>query len=133
MGSKTFFASHFKPSNFIIRTMKGKIQPRNLRQQVSVERKRRNVILFTIIILAFIYTGSNLVFGKMGFIKYYQLNKARHRLETEIKTIEKENRNLKTQVTALKQDPFYIEKHAREEYGLARPDEYIFQFKDDGR
>jgi len=113
--------------------MKGKIQPRNLRQQVSVERKRRNVILFTIIILAFIYTGSNLVFGKMGFIKYYQLNKARNRLETEIMTIEKENRTLKTQVTALKQDPFYIEKHAREEYGLARPDEYIFQFKDDGR
>ncbi|KKT21385.1 MAG: Septum formation initiator family protein [Candidatus Giovannonibacteria bacterium GW2011_GWC2_43_8] len=96
----------------------------------------RNMYFFVpVAIVVFVrrYTGTNLVFGKMGFIKYYQLNKARNRLETEIKTLEKDNRTLKTQVTALKQDPFYIEKHAREEYGLARPDEYIFQFKDDGR
>ncbi|MBI3592689.1 MAG: septum formation initiator family protein [Nitrospirae bacterium] len=113
--------------------MRGRIQPKNLRQQVTVERKRRNIIFFTIVILAFFYIGITLLFGDMGFIKYTKLKNTRNRLETEIRNMENENKTLKTHVNALKEDHFYIEKYAREEYGLARPDEYIFQFKADER
>ena len=113
--------------------MRSRIQPRNLRQQVTVERKRRNIIFFTIVTLAFFYMVITLVLGNMGFLKYSALTKTKDRLDTEINMLEKENKALKTHVGALKDDNFYIEKYAREEYGLAKPGEYIFQFKDDGR
>ncbi|MBN2655097.1 MAG: septum formation initiator family protein [Nitrospirae bacterium] len=113
--------------------MKYEIKPRNLRQQVAVERKRRNLVFFTVISLALIYLGINLLFGDMGLIKYMQLKNNKAKLETEIKTIKSENEAMKHQVTSLKQDPYYIEKYAREEYGLAKPDEYIFQFQKDAR
>ncbi|MCL4537830.1 MAG: septum formation initiator family protein [Nitrospirae bacterium] len=113
--------------------MRGRIQPKNLRQQVTVERKRRNVVFFTIIILAFLYMGTTLLLGDMGLIKYLKLKKAKNNLETEITTLEKETKTLKTQINALKEDPYYIEKHAREEFGLAKPDEYIFQFQNDAK
>lgn len=109
--------------------MRSKIQPRNLRQQVTVERKRRNIIFFTIITLVFLYIGTTLIFGDMGLIKYLKLKKTKNNLETEISVLEKENKILKSQINALKEDPYYIEKYAREEFGLAKPDEYIFQFQ----
>ncbi|MCC6347869.1 MAG: septum formation initiator family protein [Nitrospirales bacterium] len=113
--------------------MKGRSRPNNLRQQVTAERKKRNFIFFTLVSAALLYVCSTLVFGDMGFIKYYHLTKVRKKIESEIGALEKENHALRTQVGALKEDHFYIEKHAREEYGLARPDEYIFQFKEDDR
>ena len=113
--------------------MKERTRPKNLRQQVTTERKRRNFIFFTIISAALLYISSTLVFGEMGLIKYYHLTKVRKRLESDISALERENRTLRAQVGALKEDHFYIEKYAREEYGLARPDEYIFQFKEDDR
>jgi cell division protein FtsB len=111
--------------------MRGRIQPRNLRQQVAVERKKRNVIFFTVIILAFLYISTSILFGNMGLIRYLALKKTKSTLETEIATLEKENKILQTQINALKEDPYYIEKYAREEFGLAKPDEYIFQFQND--
>ncbi|MEW6116203.1 MAG: septum formation initiator family protein [Nitrospirota bacterium] len=113
--------------------MRGRIRPKNLRQQVAVESKRRTVLFFSIVSVAFLYLSFTLLFGNMGFLKYNELKKTKSRLESEITTLEQENKQLKQHVTALKQDPFYIEKHAREEYGLAKPDEYIFQFNDNAR
>ncbi|MBF0506418.1 MAG: septum formation initiator family protein [Nitrospirae bacterium] len=124
------FYSH---SDNITLIMRGRILQSNLRQQVTVERKRRNVIFFTIVVLAFLYIGTALLFGNMGFLKYLKLAKTKNRLETEISTIDNENKSLKKQITALKSDNYYIEKYAREEYGLAKPDEYIFQFKENER
>ncbi|MGD0281811.1 MAG: septum formation initiator family protein [Dissulfurispiraceae bacterium] len=113
--------------------MKGRIQPRNLRQQVTSERRRRNIIFFTLVTLSFFYITIALLFGKMGFLKYNELTKTKNRLNAEIVALEKGNAALKSHVTALKDDNYYIEKYAREEYGLAKPGEYIFQFKGDGR
>lgn len=110
--------------------MMGKIRPRNLRQQVIVESKKRDMFLFVIITLVISYLGIVLIFGNPGFIKYNELNKTKKKLEAEIKHIEKENKILKAQINALKEDAFYIEKYAREEFGLAKSDEYIFQFQE---
>src|SRR5208337_619432 len=113
--------------------MRGRIQPRNLRQQVTFERRRRNTIFFTFVTLALFYMILALVLGNMVFLKYMRLTKTKNTLNTEICTLEKENKALKTRLSELKDDSFYIEKYAREEYGLAKPGEYIFQFKDNGR
>ncbi|MEW5744336.1 MAG: septum formation initiator family protein [Nitrospirota bacterium] len=113
--------------------MRKRAKPKNLRQQVSVERRKRNILFFMLTGAGILYLGGALLFGDMGFIKYAELKRTKRALEKEITTLEEENRSLQRHVTALKEDRFYIEKHAREEYGLARPDEYIFQFKQDGR
>ena len=110
--------------------MKGRLQPRNLRQQVTFERRRRNIAFFTIVTFAVFYMIAALLFGNMGFLKYNALKKTKSGLDTEIVTLEKDNKSLKSRVSSLKDDKFYIEKYAREEYGLAKPDEYIFQFQD---
>jgi len=104
-----------------------------MRQQVDLERKKRDLIVLTISILVFIYICTNLLFGKMGLIKYIELNKTENRLKAEIISVEKEKKLLEFQVDALKKDQFYIEKHAREEFGLAKPNEYIFQFQEDAK
>ena len=64
----------------------------------------------------------------MGFLRHRELHKTKINLEKQIKEIENENEQLKTQINSLKEDPFYMEKHAREDFGLARPDEYIFLY-----
>ncbi len=66
----------------------------------------------------------------MGVIKYIELNKKKVQLENQIKEIENENKKLRSDIKLLKEDPFYKEKLAREEFGLARPDEYIFRYDD---
>jgi cell division protein FtsB len=66
----------------------------------------------------------------MGLRKYSELNKRKVLLEKQIKEIEKENSALRSDVKLLKEDPYYREKYAREEFELARPDEYIFRYDD---
>jgi len=66
------------------------------------------------------YLSYNLVFGDMGLIKYLELKKNRGRLESEISQVGKENKALGQQVNSLKKDPYFIEKYAREEYGMAK-------------
>ena len=99
-----------------------------LRKQVVSEIRKRRLIFFTIILLSFIYLFISLIFGDMGLLKYRELNKTKTRLETEIKEISEENKQLGLQIDLLKKDPFYLEKYAREDFGLAKPDEYIFQY-----
>lgn len=100
-----------------------------LRQQVTREQKKRTYIFFACITVALAYLSYNLVFGDMGLIKYLELRKNKDRLETEISQVGKENKALGEQVNSLKKDPYFIEKYAREEYGMAKPDEFIFQYK----
>jgi len=99
-----------------------------LRKQVVSEIKKKRLIFFTIILLSFIYLFISSLFGDMGLLKYRELHKTKARLENQIKEIHTENEQLKSQIDSLKKDPFSVEKHAREEFGLAKPDEYIFQY-----
>jgi cell division protein FtsB len=105
--------------------------PNNLlRKQVVSEMKRRRLIFFTFVLLVFFYFAISYIFDDMGLRKYMELNKRKVYLENEIKEIEKQNKKLNSEIKLLKEDPFYKEKHAREEFGLARPDEYIFRYDD---
>lgn len=101
-----------------------------LRKQVVSEIKKRRLIFFTVILLGFIYLAISLIFGDMGLLKYVELNKRKTHLERQIKEIEKESEIFRSEVKSFKEDPFYREKYAREEFGLARPDEYIFRYDD---
>ncbi|MCX8069412.1 MAG: septum formation initiator family protein [Thermodesulfovibrionales bacterium] len=107
-----------------------KQKPRySLKREVERIKRRNTIIFFAISSVIFIYLIGAILFGEMGLLKYKKLNEVKVTLETEIKNYQSENNKLKTEVKALKEDPYYIEKHAREEFGLAREGEYIFQFQ----
>lgn len=100
----------------------------HLRKQVASEVKKRKLIFLTVILLSFIYLMINLIFSDMGLLQYKNLYAKKAVLEAEIKDIQEENSRISSEIRLLKEEPFYQEKHAREEFGLAKPDEYIFQY-----
>ena len=74
------------------------------------------------------YLATSFLFGDMGFLRYKELAQKKVRLENQIHALSDNNEQLKSQIKSLKEDPFYTEKHAREDFGLAKPDEYIFLY-----
>ncbi len=49
--------------------------------------------------------------------------------KSEIARLERENKLLEEKIRKVKTDPYYIEKIARENYGLLKDGEYIFKIK----
>jgi cell division protein FtsB len=68
--------------------------------------------------------------GDRGFLEVREFYRHLARVETQIRTLEEENRSLRSQVADLKTDRYQIEKLAREDLGLAYPDELIFEIVD---
>jgi cell division protein FtsB len=99
-----------------------------LRKQVVAEIKKKRLVFLTIVVLSFVYLSISLVFGDMGLLRYAELNEIKTKLEHQITEISTQNGQLKTQIKLLEEDPFYKEKLAREEFGLAKPDEFIFHY-----
>jgi cell division protein FtsB len=99
-----------------------------LRKQVASERKKRKLIFFTVIFLSFLYLLITLIFGDMGLLQYRELSVKKIHLEAQVKEIGRENEQIRSEIKSLREDPFYKEKHAREDFGLAKPDEYVFQY-----
>ena len=102
--------------------------PNLLRKQVASEIRKRKLIFFTVILLSFFYLLASVIFGDMGLLKYRELYKTKNRLEAQVKEIDRENVQLRSQMRSMREDPYYKEKHAREDYGLAKPGEYIFEY-----
>jgi cell division protein FtsB len=99
-----------------------------LRKQVASETRKRRLIFLTISLLTFLYLLISLIFGDMGFLRYRELNRTKTRLEAQIKEMETGNEQLRSQIKSIKEDPYTKEKHAREDYGLAKPGEIIIQY-----
>jgi len=99
-----------------------------LEKQVRLELKKRRLIFFTFVVLSFIYLSISLVFGDLGLFRYIELNRTKKSMEMQLAEINRQNEQIRSQIKMLKEDPFYKEKFAREEFGMAKPDEYIFQY-----
>ena len=99
-----------------------------LRKQVASEIKIRRLIFYTVIVLSFIYLLISSIFTDMGLLKYMELYTKKTRLEAQVQEMQQENLQIRSQIKLLKEEPFFKEKYAREEFGLAKPDEYIFQY-----
>jgi cell division protein FtsB len=99
-----------------------------LRKQVASERKKRKLIFLTVVFLSFLYLLITLIFGDMGLLQYRDLFAKKMQLEAQVKEIEQDNARIRSEITSIREDPFYKEKNARENFGLAKPDEYIFQY-----
>jgi cell division protein FtsB len=86
---------------------------------------RRNASWF----LALAFTALLLqdMFGTHGVMAMRRAQKEAATVQSEIDRINQENQKLQQRVESLKNDPQSIEHIAREEMGLAKPGEFIFE------
>ena len=73
-----------------------------------------------------------LVFGEWGMLHYRRLSEERRLLEERSQALQRENELLREKIYRISKDDRYLEKIAREEFGLARKGEIIYLFPADG-
>jgi cell division protein FtsB len=100
----------------------------HLRWQVEQERRKRDLVFFLITLSLLIYLLWVFFLDESGYLRYSMLLQRRAQLAVEIADLQEETRSLRREVRLLRENPFYIEKHAREDLNLSRPEEYIFIF-----
>lgn len=70
------------------------------------------------------------LFGRNGLIHLYKADQERLQLEEKVADMERENERLRQEIQKLTNDPQYVEKVAREELGMVKPDELVFHLPD---
>jgi len=85
-------------------------------------------VLGTVIALVALGVGS--VFGDRGILNMLGEREKIEALRPELDALRAENARLSGEITDLRQNPRAIERLAREELGLARPDETVFVIRD---
>lgn len=66
--------------------------------------------------------------GNRSLVKIYQMSKTRAELHREIGRLRQANQELALEVQSFKSDPGQVEAIAREELGLIKPGEVVYQF-----
>jgi cell division protein FtsB len=107
------------------------MQSNLLKKQVLSELRRRRYVFYTLLLISLFYVVLNLLTGDMSVMRYRDLREKKAALNEELSGIRKENDKLRTAISSYRTDDFYVEKHAREDFGLAHPDEYIFLYDKD--
>ena len=91
--------------------------------------RRKAFVLGTVIALIALAVGS--VFGDRGFLSLVEKRRQVETLRFENEDLRAENAALVGEIAALRQSPRAIERLAREELGLARPDETVFLIREE--
>lgn len=68
------------------------------------------------------------IFDEQGLPRYQALKEELRVVEAVNRRFDREARELKEEVEALRTDPSALEQIARDELGMAKPGELIFQF-----
>jgi cell division protein FtsB len=80
------------------------------------------------VVVAACYFLATSIFGEMGVVKYYRMKSRSTALTEEIAGLTQENDRLTTEVRALRSDPAYLERLARDKLGLARQGEIVYYY-----
>jgi|SRR3990172_5982204 len=89
---------------------------------------RRKKLLVAAMIPVGVYFLVTFVFGEMGLVKYYRMKAQYQAITREIAELKQDNTRLMREVRALKTDPAYMEKLARDKLGLARNGEIVYYY-----
>jgi len=98
--------------------------PRDEGARADPGARRRAWVLGTLIALIGLAVGA--VFGDRGLLNLVQKRQQIDELQQQIETLRGGNAQLAADVAALRTQPRAIERVAREQLGLARPDETVF-------
>ena len=99
------------------------------RQAVIESQKRRRFILLAVAGFFTVYFTFSFIFGDAGLLSYFKMQRTQDRLDHEIEELRRKNGELKKQIELLRSDPHYIEQIAREQLGLVKDGETIYQFQ----
>lgn len=72
------------------------------------------------------------VFGERGLLRIYEMQQEKQRIERSVADLRVENQKLRLSIEALHSDRYQLERIARKELGLVRPNEVIYQFPPSG-
>lgn len=100
------------------------------RNQVTQNRKMRQIVMFTFAILVLICLTLSLIFSEKGILRYRKLQSDKGQIMAENSRIEKQNNEIRQQVEVLKRNPENVEEIARGQ-GLTKEGELIFKFNED--
>ena len=68
------------------------------------------------------------LFGSRGLVQIYQLTEDRDRIQMSNARLEEENKKLAAQIHRLRNNKEEVEKIAREDLGLVKKGEIVYQF-----
>jgi len=68
------------------------------------------------------------LFGNRGVLRLVKTFHQRQDLQLQVEELQQENARLRQEITSLKEDRSTIERIARQELGMVREDEIVFQF-----
>ncbi len=66
--------------------------------------------------------------GPSGAVNLLRLKREKARMEADLDSLTQRKRDLQVEKTRLERDSAYIERVARKDLGMARPDEKVFRF-----
>ena len=92
--------------------------------EARAARKRRLVLIAVLVMLIAIFS----VGGNRSLIRIYHMSKTRAELHRDIGRLKQSNQDLLQEVQSFKNDPGRVEAIAREELGLVKPGEVVYQF-----
>jgi len=104
---------------------------RKNRKRHDLQRRHRRHQILWVSIAAVVagYFAFLLVFSERGLMKFLEVVRTHRHLTQEIQRLEGQNEELHQRAQALKSDPDEIEAIARQELGLVKKGELIYQFQ----
>jgi cell division protein FtsB len=100
-------------------------RPAAVRLYVRVHTEWRKIATAAAVVLA-VGMGYHVVFGQNGLTAYQQKRQDAQMLQSQLRSLQRENELLKGHVERLQSDPNAIEHQAREELHYTRPGEVIY-------
>ena len=94
----------------------------------SPDRFRLGPRLRLVGILLLVLVVASIV-GNRGLVRLYHMQQSRTALEREIEQLTAANAGLAEAVRALRNDPGRVEAIAREDLGLVKPGELVYEFR----
>jgi cell division protein FtsB len=108
-----------------IASMRKRNYVRTDRNARTARRKKLLIAAGVVLVLYFLVTR---VLGEMGVVKYYRMKAQYTALTEEIARLKQDNAKLTKDVRALRSDPAYVERIARDKLGLARQGEIVYYY-----
>lgn len=73
------------------------------------------------------------VFGERGLLRIYEMRQEKKRIDGKVTELRTENDKLRLEIAALHNDRYHLERIARKDLGLVKPNEVIYQFPPAGK
>lgn len=96
-------------------------------EEIVAARSARKRRLIFVAVLAILIAISSMV-GKKSLVKVLQMTKTTTELQQEITRLRQVNEGLTREIQALTNNPGQVEMIAREDLGLVKPGEIVYQF-----